>query len=108
MALGSETCIFTDSRLAKEFEELELSECAETEHGVVKGGDLLDGDLAAGRSVDGRADDAVRALSDDIENLVLCTCMAASMTTVRRRSAGKYAPTLKRTFRGAGCAWDAA
>ena len=104
----AETYVLADACLAEEFEELELSECAETEHGVVKGGDLLDGDLAAGRSVDGRADDAVRALADDIENLVLCTCMAASMTAVRRRSAGKYAPTLKRTFRGAGCAWDAA
>ena len=65
------TYVLADTSLAEEFEELELSQCAETEHGVVKGGDLLDGDLAAGRSVDGRADDAVRALADDIKHLVV-------------------------------------
>ena len=66
-----ETDVFADAGLAEELEELELAEGAETEHGVVEGCDLLDGDLATARSVDGGADDAIRTLADDVEDLIL-------------------------------------
>ena len=44
-----------DVFVAKVAEQLDLAEGAETEHGVVEGGDALDGDLALGRLVDGGA-----------------------------------------------------
>ena len=65
------TYVLADTSLTEELEQLELTKGTETKHGMVEGRDLLDGDLAAGRSVDGRADDAVRALADDIEDLVV-------------------------------------
>ncbi len=68
------TYVFAYARFAKELEELELAERPETKHGVVEGCDLLDGDLAATRSVDCRTYDPVRALSYDVEDLVLGTC----------------------------------
>nr|GAT50808.1 predicted protein [Mycena chlorophos] len=52
-------------------EELNLAEGAETEHGVVEGGYALDGDLAASGVVDGRHDDAIGALADNVEDRVL-------------------------------------
>jgi hypothetical protein len=72
--LGRPTHIFADTSFAEEFEELELAEGPKTEHGVVEWSDLLDCDLAATRSVHGRADDAVCSFTDDIEDLVLCAC----------------------------------
>ena len=50
---GGQTDVFADAGLAEELEEFELAKGAETEHGVVEGGDLLDGDLATARSVYG-------------------------------------------------------
>ena len=44
-----------DVLVVKVAEELDLAEGAETEHGVVEGGDLLDGDLLARRLVQRRA-----------------------------------------------------
>lgn len=41
-----------DVLVVKVAEELDLAQGAETEHGVVEGGDALDGDLATGRDVD--------------------------------------------------------
>jgi hypothetical protein len=38
---------------------------------MLEGRDLLDSDLPAARSVQRRADDAIRALADDVEHLVL-------------------------------------
>ena len=38
---------------------------------MVEGRDLLDGDLAPAGAVDGGADDAIRALANDIKYLVL-------------------------------------
>ena len=52
-------------------EELELAKGPETKHGVVEGRDLLDGDLAPRWPVHGRADNTIRALADDIQNLIL-------------------------------------
>ena len=68
------TYVLADPGFRQELEELELAEGAQAEHGVVEGRDLLDGDLAAGGPVDGGTDDAVRALADDIEHLILCAC----------------------------------
>ena len=51
-------------------EELDLAEGAETEHGVVKGGDALDCDAALGGEMSCGADDAVCAFADDIEDVV--------------------------------------
>ena len=36
-------------------EELDFAEGTETEHGVVEGGDALDGDLSLGRDMESRA-----------------------------------------------------
>lgn len=41
-----------DVLVVKVAEELDLAEGTKTEHGVVEGGDALDGDLATGRDVD--------------------------------------------------------
>ena len=68
------TYVLANPGFRQELEELELAEGAQAEHGVVEGRDLLDGDLAAGGPVDGGTDDAVRALADDIEHLILCAC----------------------------------
>ena len=56
-------------------EELDFAEGTETEHGVVKGRNLLDGDLTAGGSVNSRTDNAVGTLADDIEHLVVGSCI---------------------------------
>ena len=47
------THVLADAGLAEELEQLELSECPQTEHGVVKGRNFLDCDFATCRSVDG-------------------------------------------------------
>ena len=65
------THVFADTRLTEELEQLQLAQCAQTEHGVIEGRDFLDGDLAPAGSVHRRAHNAVRALTDDIEHLVL-------------------------------------
>jgi hypothetical protein len=70
-------------------EELHLTECAETEHGMIERSNLLDGDLLARRLMHGRAamasvdhvagrngtanlpDHAVSALSHDILDIIL-------------------------------------
>lgn len=95
------TYVFAYTRFTEELEELELAEGPETKHGVVEGRDLLDGDLAATWSVDCRTYDPVRALSYDVQDLVLGTC-ARVLAAAVRASDKWYAPTLKRTFRGAG------
>lgn len=66
------TYVFADTSLAEEFEELKLAKGTEAEHRVVERHDLLDGDLSARGPVHGRANDTIRALADDIENLILC------------------------------------
>ena len=68
------TYVLADTSLAEEFEELELAEGTKAEHRVVERHDLLDGDLAPRWPVHGRADNTIRALADDIQDLVLCTC----------------------------------
>ena len=67
------TDIFADAGFAEEFEELELTEGAEAEHGMVKGSDLLDSDLATTRSVHSRAYNAIRSFAYDVEYLILGT-----------------------------------
>jgi hypothetical protein len=67
------TDIFTDASFAEKLEELELAEGAKAEHGMVKGSDLLDGDLATTRSMHSRAYDAIRSFAYDVEHLVLGT-----------------------------------
>lgn len=67
----SDTHIFTDTSLREEFEELELTESAKAEHGVLEGRDLLDRDLAPTGPMDSGADDAICTLADDVEDLVL-------------------------------------
>ena len=66
-----DTYVLAHPRLAQELEQLELAQRPETEHGMIKRRDLLDGDFAPAGAVDGRADDAVGALADDVEDLVL-------------------------------------
>lgn len=68
------TYVFAYARFAKELEELELAECSETKHGVVERRDLLDGYLSPAWSMDCRTYDPVRALSYDVEDLVLGAC----------------------------------
>ena len=113
--MRGETYILADASLREELEQLELAQRAEAEHRVVERRDLLDRDLAPGRPVDGGAHDAVRALADDIEHLVLRACAGAARRALSSRagpaigaSARDDAPTLKRTFLGAGWAWEAA
>lgn len=43
--------ILADTRLAQKLEQLQLSQSTETEHGMVKGGDLLDRDLPTTRTM---------------------------------------------------------
>ena len=45
--------IFANAGLAQELEQFQFSKSSQTEHGVVKGRDLLDRDFAAAWSVDG-------------------------------------------------------
>lgn len=70
--------ILADTGLGKEFEQLELSKCAETEHGMIKRRDFLDCHFATGGPVDSGADDAVCTFSNDIEDLVLCSWLSIS------------------------------
>ena len=65
------TYVLADTSLTEELEQLELAEGTETKRGGVEGRDLLDGDLAPRWPVDGRADNTIRALTDDIQNLIL-------------------------------------
>ncbi len=51
-------------------QELDFAEGTEAEHRMVEWCDALDSDLALGLEVDGRADDAICAFSDDVEWLV--------------------------------------
>lgn len=67
----SDTHIFADTSLGEEFEELELTESAKAEHGVLEGRDLLDRDLAPTGPMDSGTDDAICTLADDVEDLVL-------------------------------------
>ena len=83
--------VFVDTGVGEEFEELELAEGAEAEHGVVERRDLLDRDLAPGRAVDGGAHDAVRALADDVEHLVRCPDVEADLARRRLRRARRVA-----------------
>jgi hypothetical protein len=68
---------------------------------MIKWRDLLDSDFASARSMHGRADDSVRAFTDDIENLVLGAYHVAQCWKIAENGSN-VAPTLKRTFRGAG------
>ncbi len=65
------THILADAGLAEVLEELELSEGTQAKHRMVEGRDFLDRDLPAARAVDRGAYDSVRALANNIENLVL-------------------------------------
>lgn len=49
----------------------------------------------------GRADNSVRAFTDDIENLVLGAYHVVQCWKIAKNG-NNVAPTLKRTFRGAG------
>jgi hypothetical protein len=77
---------------------------------MVEGGNLLDRDFSAGWAMDGRTDDTVGTLSYDIEDLILRACEGCQVSTRKNRGLGvyKHGPTLNRTLRGAGCAWEAA
>lgn len=66
--------VFTYTSLAEEFEQLQLPKSPQTEHRMVEGGNLLDRNLSAGRTMNGRANDTVGTFSYDIEDLVLRTC----------------------------------
>jgi hypothetical protein len=59
-----------DILVVKMAEELYLAEGAETEHGVVEGGDTFNGDLALSGDMDRRHDYPVRALANDIQHRV--------------------------------------
>ena len=86
--MRGETYVLADASLREELEQLELAQRAEAEHRVVERRDLLDRDLAPGRPVDGRAHDAVRALADDIEHLVLRACAGAARADAAEPVAG--------------------
>jgi hypothetical protein len=62
--------IFTNTLRCKVLQQLELTQGAQCEHGMIERGDLLDGDLGARRPVRRRNDDAVRAFPNDVQNLV--------------------------------------
>lgn len=63
--------IFTDTRLAQEFEQFQFSQCSQAKHGMIEGCDLFDGNLTATRLVYGRAHDTVCTLAYYIKYLVL-------------------------------------
>jgi len=100
--------ILTDAGLAEKLEQLEFAQCPQTEHRMIEGRDLLDGDFATARAMDSRADNAIGTLSDDVQNLVLGAWEdgqpfdCAECRDGDRQQA--YAPTLKRTFLGAAAA----
>ena len=93
--------------ICEKFEEFELSESTQAEHGMIEGSDLLDSDFPAGRSMYGRADDAVGAFTNDIQYLILCACVQIKTTgsTMLRETRTMWKmdllPTLNLTFRGA-------
>jgi hypothetical protein len=75
MATGTfATHILAYTSLGEEFEQFELAQRAQAEHGVLKRRDLLDRNLAPAGSVQRTADDAVCALTNNVEDLVLGTC----------------------------------
>lgn len=60
---------------------------------MFKGEDLLDGDLSAGRLVQGRNNSAVRAFTETMEDLVIVTWKRAreemSIRVLRRQRSGR-------------------
>lgn len=66
------TYILADTGLTQELEQLQLAQSPQTEHGMLKGRDLFDGDLAPAGTVYCRTNDAIGTLANDIEDLVLC------------------------------------
>ena len=58
---------------------------------MVEGGNLLNGDLAAAGFVDCRADNTVRALADDIKNLILSAFTRNILSTMTETSAQEVA-----------------
>ena len=67
------TDILIDTGLGEELEELEFTEGAKAEEGVLEGKDLLDGDLSVGRLVEGGYDGAVGTFTETMEDLVIVT-----------------------------------
>ena len=65
--------VFAYTSLAEEFKQLQLPKSPQTEHRMVERGDLLDRNLSAGGTMDGRTNDTVGTLSYDIKNLILRT-----------------------------------
>ena len=65
------TYVLADPGFRQELEELELTEGAEAEEGVLKGENLLDGDLSVGGLVKSGDDSSVCTLSEAVEDLVV-------------------------------------
>ena len=65
--------VFAYTSFAEEFEQLQLPKSPQTEHRMVERGNLLDRNLSAGGTMDGRANDTVGTLSYDIKDLILRT-----------------------------------
>ena len=67
------THVLIDTGVGEELQQLELTERAEAEEGVLEGKDLLDGDLSVGGLVEGGDDGAVGTFAEAMENLVIVT-----------------------------------
>ena len=58
---------------------LEFSKCPQRKHRVIEGRYLLDCNFLAGRSMDGRTDDAIRSFAHDVLYEVLAAYVAVDM-----------------------------
>lgn len=84
-------------------EQLHLAQGPETEHGVIKRGDLLDRDLLAGRLVYRRADHTVGSFADDILDVILLAHVEGDLAG-RRRVVGRLGGSGHDGRRLVGCA----
>ena len=66
--------------LGEELEELEFTEGAEAEEGVLEGKDLLDGDLSVGGLVEGGYDGAVGTFTESLHELETTSVRLDSVT----------------------------
>ena len=67
------THVLIDTGVGEELQQLELTERAEAEEGMLEGQDLLNGDLPVGRLVESSNDGAICAFTESVEDLVIVT-----------------------------------
>ena len=67
------THVLIDTGVGEELQQLELTERAEAEEGVLEWQDLLDSDLSVGGLVECSDDSTVRAFAEAVEDLIVVT-----------------------------------